>query len=87
MSDCDAIREARFLGGTLDERAALHVGSCVRCRADEPALRALARTLAADAVAEPPATLAERVLHAAAPLLARNAHRAAWRTVARARCA
>ena len=87
MTACDDVLATLLLGRALDEASAEHVRICPRCRADEAVMRELARTLAGYAVADPPAALSARVLHAAAPALAENARRAAgvdWALVARA---
>jgi len=78
MTGCEDVLMALLLD-QADAAALDHVRTCVRCRAEEPTVRALAMRLAADPAPAPPPTLAPRVLAAAAPLLARNAQRAAWR--------
>ena len=80
---CDAVREALFLGRPLDGGGARHLSACGECRDTSAALAALTGTFASDRV-EPPAELAARVHGAATPLLARNARRATWRSLARA---
>ncbi|HYV58123.1 MAG TPA: hypothetical protein VE911_11275 [Candidatus Nitrosopolaris sp.] len=79
MTDCQDVLTALLLG-EADTTALVHVRTCARCRAEEAAMHALAAQLAADTGPTPPPSLAPRVLAAAAPLLARNARRAAWRT-------
>jgi len=79
VTDCQDVLTALLLG-QADASVLAHVRTCPRCRAEEPALRTLATRLAADLGPAPPPSLAPRVLAAAAPLLARNARRAAWRT-------
>jgi len=79
VTDCQDVLTALLLG-EADTTALVHVRTCARCRAEEAAMHALAAQLAADTGPTPPPSLAPRVLAAAAPLLARNARRAAWRT-------
>ncbi len=83
MSDCNDILARALLHDTLDATAAAHVRDCARCREMEPVVRALRRSLAADAGVAPPAALQARVLRAAAPLLAHNARRISWSAVLR----
>src|SRR5439155_308694 len=82
MTDCDDTLTALLFRGTLDHDAAAHLAACPRCRAERAAVESLARTLAAAPVPAPPLGLTWRLLAAAEPLLARNARRAAWPTVA-----
>jgi len=87
MSACDDVGLLLCFGRPLDAAAAAHLASCPACRATEADARALAVALAADAAVAPPPGLAARVLHAAAPVLAVHARRAArpdWRAVWRA---
>ena len=83
MSLCDDIREARVLG-RRNEAVAAHLDSCPACRAEDGLVTALTSTLAAGHALAPSAALVARVRSAAAPLLARNARAATWRTVGRA---
>ena len=78
MTGCEDALVA-FLLDQVDAAAVDHIRTCPRCRAEQPAVRALAVRLAADPAPTPPPTLAPRVLTAAGPLLARNAQGAAWR--------
>ena len=78
MTGCDDVLTALLLG-QADVAALEHVRTCPRCRAEEPAVQALAAQLAADPGPTPPPSLTPRVLTAAGPLLARNARRGAWR--------
>ncbi len=68
--------------------AAAHVEGCARCRADVPAVQAVAAAFDAMPAPAPGAgTLAPRIRRAAAPLLAANARRlpaAAWPRLAAA---
>jgi len=80
---CDAVAEALLLGRALDAAARAHVDGCDACRQARALLPALAQTLADDP-APVPAELAARVQRATAPLLARNARRAVWWSLARA---
>ena len=75
MTDCDEVRTALFLGGTVD---AEHVSACRDCGAAQAAVR----VLALHSVPAPPSRA--RVLAAAAPLLARRARYVAWRALGRA---
>jgi len=84
MTDCDETLTALLLGRPLGRDATAHLAACPRCRAERAAVERLARTLAAGPSLAPPSALAMRVLGAARPLLARNARRAAWSTLARA---
>ena len=82
---CDDLRLLLVLGDPLDPVAAAHLEACAACRAEEPAARALAAALAADAGPLPPPGLSERALRAAAVPLALHARRAAkpdWRGLA-----
>jgi len=81
-SECDDVRETLLFGRSLDARRARHLDACPACRDEHPVLVTLARTLAADAVPLP-ADAAVRLQRAAAPLLARNARRATWRSLVR----
>ncbi|HEY2385756.1 MAG TPA: hypothetical protein VGK30_02245 [Candidatus Binatia bacterium] len=87
---CDDARLAAVLGGEASPDLAAHLASCEACRADAPAWRQLATTLAAAHPPAPAAALAARVREAAGPLLAsharraREARRTLWRTVGRA---
>jgi hypothetical protein len=83
MADCEDVLERLLLGAPLDEAAAAHVRGCARCAREAPAVRAIARTLAAYPVGDPPADLSARVVAAAAPLLAR-ARRPSWGRLAAA---
>jgi len=78
MTGCEDALVA-FLLDQVDAAAVDHIRTCPRCRAEQPAVRALAVRLAAGPAPTPPPTLAPRVLTAAGPLLARNAQGAAWR--------
>jgi len=77
MTVCDEIRTTLLGGRALDAESARHLATCPRCGGDEAAVRLLA------AYAVPPPPSAARVLAAAAPLLARHARQAAWRTLGR----
>jgi len=81
MNGCDDVRTALVLGGVPD---ADHLAACPECAAEGPAVARVAAALSADVRPAPPAALAARVRRAAGPLLARNAHRLAWRAFARA---
>ena len=78
MTGCDDVLTALLLG-QADAAALAHVHACPRCRAEEPAVHAVAAQLAAESAPTPQPSLAPRVLAAAGPLLARNAQGAAWR--------
>lgn len=69
-STCDEILEAIFLGRTLQGTEAAHVKTCGRCQREERIIRALSQVLAEDTVPEPAPALTQRVLAAAAPVLA-----------------
>ena len=84
MTECDEILATLFLGGVLDADAAAHLSACPRCATEQVHVRRVAELLASHDVPPPASTLSARVLGAAAPLLARHARRAAWRTLARA---
>jgi len=84
MSECDDLRAAVFLRGTLDAAGAAHVAGCAGCREETEALRLASRALAAGGAPAPPPALARSVLRAAEPLLAANARRTARRALARA---
>ena len=84
MTLCDDIREARLLGGRDQERVEAHLAVCPACRDEAGTVTALRSVLATGRALAPPAALAARVRSAAAPLLARNARAATWRTVGRA---
>jgi hypothetical protein len=79
VTDCQDVLTALLLD-QADATMLAHVRTCPHCRVEEPVVRALAAQLAADPGPTPPPSLAPRVLAAAAPLLARNARHAAWRT-------
>ena len=81
---CDETLTMLLLGRPLDGEAAAHLAACPRCRAEQAAVERLAGALAASPAPAPPSALARRVLHAAGPLLAVNARRTAWSTLARA---
>jgi hypothetical protein len=81
MSDCDEARATLLLRGVAD---AAHLAACPRCAAERPAVARVADALSADVLPAPPPGLAMRVRAAAAPLLERNARRAAWPAFARA---
>ena len=78
---CEEALATLLLTGSLDPAAAAHVSACAHCRAEQPVVT---RALAAYAAPEPRAILTARVLRAAAPLLERNARRAARRALLRA---
>jgi hypothetical protein len=84
MIGCDDVLAALAFGQPLDDAGRAHVASCVRCRADATVAQRVAGAIEAYAVALPPADFAARVRAAAAPLLARNARRTAWASLARA---
>ena len=81
---CETTRVALALGAERDPAVATHVATCTDCRAELATLRQLAATLAVGRPPSPTPALALRVRQAAAPLLARNASLALWRTVGRA---
>jgi hypothetical protein len=81
MNGCDDVRTALVLGGVPD---AAHLAACPECAAERPAVARVAAALSADTAPAPPPALAARVRRAAGPLLERNAHRLAWRALARA---
>jgi len=80
---CDTVAEALLLGRALDAAARAHVDACDACGQACDLLPTVARALADDPAPVPPA-LAARVRHATAPLLARNARREVWWSLARA---
>ena len=84
MSECDEVLARLFLRRPLDAGAAAHLSACPRCSSEQRHVRRVAEALASHDVPPPASTLSARVLGAAAPLLARHARRAAWRTLARA---
>jgi hypothetical protein len=81
---CTAVRERLFLGRALDRAATAHLDTCDACRTEADTLHELSAALAGAPPPAPGPALRALVLAAASPLLVRNAHRAAWRTVARA---
>ena len=87
MIGCDDVLATLLVRGVLDEAGVGHLRICAHCQEDEAVVRELSRSLAAYAVADPPAGLSARMLRAAASALAENARRAAgvdWALVARA---
>jgi len=84
MTTCDAVLAALVRGEPPAAEVAAHLEVCASCRADATLARRLGGALAADVVDEPSPGLSTRTLAAAAPLLAWNARRAAWRRLARA---
>jgi hypothetical protein len=78
---CEEALATLLLTGSLDQEAAAHVSACAHCRAEQPVV---SRALAAYEAPEPHPTLTAHVLQAAAPLLERNARRAARRELLRA---
>ena len=82
MTECDDVLSQLLLGRALDADAAAHVSVCPRCAAEERHVRRVAALLASDEVPVASPGLSARVLGAAAPLLAHQARRAAWRTLA-----
>ena len=84
MTECDDVLSQLLLGRALDADAAAHVSACPHCTAEQGRVRRVAALLASDDVPPVPPALSARVLHLAAPLLARQARRAAWWTLARA---
>jgi len=84
---CEDVRTSLMLGLALDDGAARHVTMCTSCRAEAPAVRAVAAALAAHRAPAPSQALRARVLDAAAPLLDRRARAVItpdWGAVARA---
>jgi hypothetical protein len=87
MTDCDLLLAGMLFGGSAASDTAPHLATCARCRADAPAVRDVAAAFAASAAPAPRATLAPRVLRAAAPLLAAHTRRlpaVAWPRLAAA---
>jgi hypothetical protein len=82
--DCDDVLAALLLGDSSAGDTAAHVRDCARCRDDEGLVLRLRQALAADARQTLAPGLSTRALAAAAPLLARNARRSAWRRLGRA---
>jgi len=76
VRDCDAILAALLRGALVDDAESAHVAGCAHCGALAPGLMTLARDLAAAPPPLLPPGLTERVLHAAAPLLASHARAA-----------
>jgi anti-sigma factor RsiW len=86
MMDCDTALTALLFGEVTADVAA-HLAACPRCAAEAPDVQRVIGLL--DAIPAPAASpgLDLHVVHAAAPLLAANAHRlprAAWRRLAAA---
>jgi len=84
MTTCDDVLAKLLLAGKLDADAAAHVSACPHCTAEQGRVRRVAALLASDHVPAASPALSARVVGAATPLLARQARRAAWRTLARA---
>jgi hypothetical protein len=84
MMDCDDVRTALLLGGAPDAAVTSHLAACPRCAGERVVVGRLAAALAADTVPAPPSSLAAELRRAAAPLLERNARRAAWPALGRA---
>jgi hypothetical protein len=81
VRECEDLLVALVRGETLSDSEAAHVAACERCAPLAPGLRAAAGPLVAGAASELPGGLTERVLRAAAPLLAEHARaagRASW---------
>ena len=77
--DCAVVLATLARGAALDAAGEQHRASCVACSAIATDVAALGRRLAALPPVTPSPDLAERVLHAAAPLLAANVLAAAER--------
>ncbi len=75
--DCAAVLTALARGERLDAAGEVHRASCAECAVLADGLAAVGRAVATWPPAEPPSDLDERVLLAAAPLLAENARAAA----------
>lgn len=79
---CDDVLPLLLVDANRAPGVADHLAGCAGCRAHAASLAGVARLLAASPAPNPPAGLGAAVLHAAAPLLARHARRAAaWRFV------
>jgi hypothetical protein len=84
MTTCDEALTALLFGRGLDPGVEAHVAACLRCAHEADRVRRAATALAADRVPETSPGFSTRMLRAAEPLLAANARRAAWTTLARA---
>lgn len=83
MTDCDAVRERRFLGRPLAEDET-HAATCPGCGPELDALAQVAAALVADVSPTPTPTLAPRVRLAVRPLLATRRRYAARHAIAAA---
>jgi len=84
MTTCDEALTGLLFGRRLDPEVEAHVAACPRCAREADHARKGAAALAADPVPETSPGFSKRRLRAAEPLLAANARRAAWTTLARA---
>jgi hypothetical protein len=81
VTGCDDLLAALAFGRELDAEARAHQASCPRCAVDGAPAGRIGALLAAAPLPAPAADLSGRITAAARPLLARNAARAARRSL------